>query len=293
MTTPPALYPSHCHGLSPTLGRWCPLRAVDVFALREVAEYEGQGIYFHLNHPIKWVRLTGIIVAMDEFYSRVCITIDDGSGATIEATCLAPPRPEATATVAAIVVSTERPADDAMVSPDGPKLRGVDIGKVVKVKGGIREFRGVRQLAMKAISILGDTRAEVGAWREGVRFREEVLRVPWVVTAEEERRCREEAEGERWRVEEEERRKRRRERRAKREKDGDEGGKERKSRVEKENAEARAEAKAEEDAEVIKARSEKEKKAREEREKARRARAIQRLVSSRPDGAGKYAALGF
>ncbi|KFZ14102.1 hypothetical protein V502_06255 [Pseudogymnoascus sp. VKM F-4520 (FW-2644)] len=293
MTTPPALYPSHCHGLSPTLGRWCPLRAVDVYALREVAEYEGQGIYFHLNHPIKWVRLTGIIVAMDEFYNRVCITIDDGSGATIEATCLAPPRPEATATVAAIAVPTERTADDAMVSPDGPKLRAVDVGKVVKVKGGIREFRGVRQVAMKAIAVLGDTRAEVGAWREGVRFREEVLRVPWVVTGEEERRCREEAEGEKWRVEEEERRKRRRERRAKREKEGDGGGKEKRSRVEKEKAEAIAEAKAEEDTAIIKARSEKEKKAMEEREKARRARAIQRLVRSRPEEAGKYAALGF
>ena len=150
------------------------------------------------------MRLTGVIVAMDEFYNRVCITIDDGSGATIEATCLAPPRPEATATVAAIAVSTERAADDAMVSPDGPKLRGVDVGKVVKVKGGIKEFRGVRQVAMKAIAVLGDTRAEVGAWREGVRFREEVLRVLWVVTPEEERRCREEAEGEKWRVEEEE-----------------------------------------------------------------------------------------
>ncbi|KAL5353689.1 hypothetical protein ACLOAV_001729 [Pseudogymnoascus australis] len=252
MTTSPALYPSHCHGLSPTLGRWCPLRAVDVYALREVAEYEGQGIYFHLNHPIKWVRLTGIIVAMDEFYNRICITIDDGSGATIEATY------------------------DPMVSPDGPKLRGVDVGAVVKVKGGIKEFRGVRQVAMKAVAVLGDTRAEVGAWREG----------------EEERRCREEAEGEKWRVEEEERRRRRRERRAKREGDG--GGKERERtrRVEKEKAEATGKAKAEEDTAIMRALSEKEKKAREEREEARRARAIQRLVRSRPE-AGKYAALGF
>lgn len=228
---------------------------------------------------------------MDEFYNRVCITIDDGSGATIEATCLAPPRPEATAKVAAIAVSTERPADDAMVSPDGPKLRGVDVGVVVKVKGGIREFRGVRQVAMKAVAVLGDTRAEVGAWREGVRFREEVLRAPWVVTGEEERRCREEAEGERWKVEEEERRKRRRERRAKREGDGVGKERERTSRVEKDKAEAKA--KVEEDTAIMRARSEKEKKAREEREEARRARAIQRLVRSRPDEAGKYAALGF
>ncbi|OBT82203.1 hypothetical protein VE02_08671 [Pseudogymnoascus sp. 03VT05] len=266
-----------------------PWAEPDAGALVPTARRGRQGIYFHLNHPIKWVRLTGIIVAMDEFYNRVCITIDDGSGATIEATCLAPPRPEATATVAAIAVSTSRPADDAMVSPDGPKLRGVDIGAVVKVKGGIREFRGVRQVAMKAISILGDTRAEVGAWREGVRFREEVLRVPWVVTGEEERRCREEAGGERWRVEEEERRRRRRERRAKREEKGDGGGEGKRSRVEKEKADA----KADEDAELIKARNEKEKKAREEREKVRRARAIQRLVSSRPEERGKYAALGF
>lgn len=229
---------------------------------------------------------------MDEFCGRICITIDDGSGATIEAMCLAPPRPEATATVAAIAVPTERAADDAMVSPDGPKLRGVDIGKVVKVKGGIREFRGVRQVGMKAIAVLGDTRAEVAAWREGVRFREEVLRVPWVVTAEEERRCREEAEGEKWRVEEEERRKRRRERRAKKEKEGDEGRKEKRSRVEKDKADVKAEAKAEEDAAIMRARSEKEKKAREEREKARRERAIERLVRSRLE-AGKYAALGF
>lgn len=226
---------------------------------------------------------------MDEFYNRICITIDDGSGVTIEATCLAPPRPEPSATIAAIAVSTERPADDAMVSPDGPKLRGVDVGKVVKVKGGIKEFRGVRQVALKAVALLGDTRAEVGAWREGVRFREEVLRVPWVVTEEEETRCREEAEGEKWMVEEEERRKRRRERRAKKESEGDEGRREKRAKMEKEKAEA----KAEEDAAIMKARSEKEKKAIEEREKARRARAIQRLVRSRPEEAGKYAALGL
>ncbi|KFY20270.1 hypothetical protein V493_07708, partial [Pseudogymnoascus sp. VKM F-4281 (FW-2241)] len=126
-------------------------------------------------------------------------------------------------------------------------------------------------------------------WREGVRFREEVLRVPWVVTEEEERRCREEAEGERWRVEEEERRKRRRERRSNKENGGDGGGKEKRSRVDKDKVDS----KVEEDNAIMKARSEKEKKAREEREKARRARAIQRLICSRPEEAGKYAALGL
>lgn len=238
---------------------------------------------------------------MDEFSNRVCFTIDDGSGATIEATCLAPPRPDvpldgtesgtAAAAGAALVIS--RAPDDQMVSPDGPKLKGVDVGAVVKVKGGISVFRGVRQVAMKAVAILGDTNAEVNAWREGVRFRKEVLKNPWVVTKEEEQRCREEAEGEKWRVEEEERRKRRREMRAKKEEErhGGERKKEKRSRLEKEAMQAVVG----KEGNSTKSRilSEKEKNAREEREKARRARAIQRLVQSRPKDAGKYAALGL
>ena len=228
---------------------------------------------------------------MDEFSNRISFTIDDGSGATISATCLAPPRPDvdlATTADTISAVSTTHTADDQMVSPDGPKLRGVDIGVVVKVKGGIREYWGARQVAMKAVSVLGDTAAEVKAWKEGVKFRKEVLRLPWVLTKEEERRCREEAEGEKWRIEEEERRKkRRREMRA-----GKERGalKEKRTNVEKDRAETK---RVEEDSAKSIAQNEREAKAREEREKARRAWAIQRLIRSHPEKAGKYAALGL
>lgn len=33
------IYPEYCNELSPTIGRWCPLRAVDVHALQSVGMY--------------------------------------------------------------------------------------------------------------------------------------------------------------------------------------------------------------------------------------------------------------
>jgi len=41
MTTQLTIYPSHCHVLSLTLGKWCPLRIVDVLNLKEVEGFEG------------------------------------------------------------------------------------------------------------------------------------------------------------------------------------------------------------------------------------------------------------
>lgn len=72
MTTPPALYPSHCHGLSPTLGRWCPLRAVDVFALREVAEYEGSSSRIIIAKPGFEIRARTILDCGGEQLGGVC-----------------------------------------------------------------------------------------------------------------------------------------------------------------------------------------------------------------------------
>jgi hypothetical protein len=37
--TKPIIYPDYCHTLSPTIGKWCPLRATDVHALRDVGMF--------------------------------------------------------------------------------------------------------------------------------------------------------------------------------------------------------------------------------------------------------------
>jgi hypothetical protein len=37
--TKPIIYPDYCHTLSPTIGKWCPLRATDVYALKDVGMF--------------------------------------------------------------------------------------------------------------------------------------------------------------------------------------------------------------------------------------------------------------
>ena len=184
----------------------------------------GQDIYFHKNHMIKYVRLTGVIVAAEENSGRMIYTLDDSSGINIEATCAAPPRPSlderGITAVPNVAAPTTKPVSgpalvepgaakrQKYISPDGPNLTDIDVGSVVKVKGGIGIFRGQKQIRLKVITIIGDTNAEIKCWNDMMEFRRDVLSKPWVVTAEEEEKCRLEVDREaRWRIEEEAKRK--------------------------------------------------------------------------------------
>lgn len=97
-------------------------------------------------------------------------------------------------------------AIDNMISPDGPKLKGIDVGSVVKIKGIISVYRE-RQIAMKIIHVIPDTAAEVVEWRARNAFYKDVLSKPWAVTEEEEKKCLKDAEREKWREEEKKKRK--------------------------------------------------------------------------------------
>jgi hypothetical protein len=168
---------------------------------------------------IKYVRLTGVIVAADEHFGRMVYTLDDSSGVNIEVTCAAPPRPsldEAGGAAASNTKPVSGPATvkpgavkpQELISPDGPNLTNIDVGSVVKVKGGIGIFREQKQIRLKVITILGDTNAEVKCWNDVMKFKRDVLSKPWVVTAEEEEKCRLEIDREaRWKLEEEAKRK--------------------------------------------------------------------------------------
>lgn len=174
---------------------------------------------------IKYVRLTGVIVAVDEFPGRMVYTLDDSSGVNIEVTCAAPPKPSSrdTEMLAGLEASTSTtkpvsvpapvkpitPNPQELISPDGPNLTNILVGSVVKVKGGIGIFREQKQIRLKTITILGDTNAEVKSWNDVLEFRRDVLSKPWVVTPEEEEQCRLECDREaRWKIEEEAKRKR-------------------------------------------------------------------------------------
>jgi hypothetical protein len=65
------------------------------------------------------------------------------------------------------------------VMVDNQKL---DIGTVVKAKGTISEFRGIKQLDLKRIWVVTTTDEEAQAWAETAAFKQEVLSKPWHLT---------------------------------------------------------------------------------------------------------------
>jgi len=91
-----------------------------------------------------------------------------------------------------------RAADKPRVGRSGKgyevDLSGVEIGKVVKVKGCIGSFRGVRQVLLERVWVVGDTAEEVGCWEETVRFKEEILDEPWKLGLEDVARLKREEE---------------------------------------------------------------------------------------------------
>ncbi|KAI9870178.1 MAG: hypothetical protein M1830_004557 [Pleopsidium flavum] len=203
-------YPAYCFSVSPTLHTWVKLTAADVHALATREGFEGQKIYFHLNHAIKWIRVVGVIVAMDDYEKRWIMVVDDSSGATLEVTC-AKPAPDAEATGTGIAHGKGKDVGRATsASGIAVDLCNVDIGTVVKLKGGIGEFRGFKQMTLERISIINTTDEEAQCWSELTRFQVEVLSEPWYVPPETQQRLLEEADGTRRRKEEKERRRRER-----------------------------------------------------------------------------------
>ena len=160
---PLTFYPAYCFSQSPTFHTWVKLTAADVHALKAREGFEGQKIYFHLNHPIKWIRLVGVVVALDEYEKRWIATVDDGSGATVEIACA-----KAVGKLAGEESVNGNGAGDgdgnAIGKGDGETttititstgqaidLRAIEVGSVIKAKGGIGEFRGVRQMLLERI----------------------------------------------------------------------------------------------------------------------------------------------
>ncbi|EPE27048.1 Nucleic acid-binding protein [Glarea lozoyensis ATCC 20868] len=197
----PDIYPEYCHELSPSIKRWCPLRAIDVHDLAEWGMFSnGRRLYHHGNHPIKWVRLTGLIVAVDEFAKKRVYTLDDSSGTCIECICPAPPTAAEEAIAAATtntVVITKKSNETKAVVNDGPSVTNpnipwddLDVGTVVKIKGGINTFRDQKQVEIIKVEVLKSTDQEVRCWNEVLEFRKDVLRVPWILTPEQEEKCR-------------------------------------------------------------------------------------------------------
>lgn len=162
----------------------------------------GQDLYFHLNHPIKWVRIVGVVVAIDEFAQRRIYTVDDSNGACIECVVTVPKsilkptlsgEPNATKNQQELQKQIE--AREPALVPTIALPYGLDVGSVVDVKGGLAVFRGNKQIKMERITILRSTEQEVTLWNKISLFREDILSQPWTLSAKELRKCRKQAEG--------------------------------------------------------------------------------------------------
>jgi len=129
--------------------------------------WQGQPIYFFLNHPVRWVRLVGAVVSFEEFeeQGRVLIhrmtprlsvlfifcscncakttsTVDDGSGDTIQ--------------LVYFKQDPNRQSTGHFVRPGGDQnidFRGIRLHSVVKAKGEISEFRDSRQITLRKIGM--------------------------------------------------------------------------------------------------------------------------------------------
>ena len=182
------LYPKRYFDRSPTWNQWNDLTAADVQALRTERGFEGQQIYFHLNHPIRFVRIVGIVVDVEitKGGKHVLISLDDGSGSCIEAkTALREIKPDDDAQYPS---NTLVDSLHVLITLGLPSLHvnnaAIDIGTVVNAKGTLDSFRNVRQLKLEMIRVVKDTNEEARTWAKTARWKRDVLSQPWVLTKE-------------------------------------------------------------------------------------------------------------
>ena len=166
------------------------------------------------------MRLVGLIVSFELVSNRFILVLDDFSGITLELTCFrkAPLRPPPDTTSSSVKgsdeleISDEAQLDGSIPSLHNDKLlataetKGVtanghevdlshlDIGSIVKVKGGIGEFRGKKQILLERILVVKSTSDEAAAWAENLEFKQNVLAKPWIVAEKEMKIARRQAE---------------------------------------------------------------------------------------------------
>ncbi|KAK6956974.1 hypothetical protein Daesc_002257 [Daldinia eschscholtzii] len=137
----------------------------------------GDNVYFSLNHPIRWVRIVGVVVAIDEYSGCRLYTVDDSTGACIECIINIPKPPDS------------RLQNDAEKNLVPDPYSEIDVGMVVDVKGSVRVFREQRQIKVQKLQRVMSTSQEIQFWNKIRDFRKDVLTKPWVLEKKEVRRC--------------------------------------------------------------------------------------------------------
>lgn len=195
------IYPRYCFHLSPTVNTWCFLPALRIHALQQHAGFEGENFFFYNNLPIKWVRIVGSVVAIDEFSGRRVFTLDDSSGRCIEAWVLLPssapgrPVPELQQISTGASVAVEAGKASVFRDPlSSSPYNDIDIGHVLDVKGSLSSFKGQMQIKIEKLAVVKSTAHEIVLWQKKSKFQRDILHKPWILKPGVIRRCRKEAE---------------------------------------------------------------------------------------------------
>ena len=152
----------------------------------------GQDLFFHINHPIKWVRVAGFVIAIDEFAGWKVYTVDDSSGVTIECHVQIPKTSADSITLDSAKAGGLGPTTDQAAPQQrwlGIADGEIEIGHIIDVKGSIRVFRDVKRIKAEKIVHLHSTEQEVQFWEKVAKLRSEVLSSPWLLERSVIRKC--------------------------------------------------------------------------------------------------------
>lgn len=114
----------------------------------------GQKTLFHLNHPIQWVQLTGMVVSVDHIDHLWIFNIDDSSGALAEVV-MPRDKQQVSYQAGAGELIKAIPATHKGRSELGNEVdfQSLVVGQLVKVKGGLKEFRGQKQVSLERMGM--------------------------------------------------------------------------------------------------------------------------------------------
>ncbi|GAB1741065.1 hypothetical protein NU219Hw_g6314t1 [Hortaea werneckii] len=183
----PTVHPRRYFDASPTFQHWNKVTCADVHALRSEPGFQGQGIYFHLNHPIQYIRVVGLLVDIQTVAGGkyTLLTLDDSSG---ECLVLKIKSRDLRQSNEEYPSNTEIDNVDVLVSLGDTTVllnsAPLQIGDVLKAKGTVEFFRNKRQLDLKRLFLVPSTNAEAQAWSETAKWKRDVLSKPWLLTQE-------------------------------------------------------------------------------------------------------------
>ena len=185
LSTTNAVYPSlaaltyyspTAHHLHPLHNTWLKLTARQIQALHVPSSFHSTvfspngpplSLYHLLNHPIPFVEVCGPVVGV-EFVEKVnawSVLVDDGSGVLLEVLVRKGTEEEESWLGSFRSGSKGRIAGPGeLIVPPVPEWRGrgwvggeevdirlVEVGRVLKVKGRVREWRGSKQVVVERI----------------------------------------------------------------------------------------------------------------------------------------------